>query len=44
MAQKRVDFAYDAASQWDTITRYANLAGHAACRHRARTPTTTPRA
>ena len=27
VAAKRVDFAYDAASQFDTITRYANLAG-----------------
>jgi hypothetical protein len=27
VAPKRMDFAYDAASQWDTITRYANLAG-----------------
>ena len=26
MAEKRVDFTYDAASQWDTITRYADLA------------------
>ena len=27
VASKRVDFAYDAASQWQTITRYNNLAG-----------------
>jgi YD repeat-containing protein len=27
VAPKRVDFAYDAASQFDTITRYANLGG-----------------
>jgi RHS repeat-associated protein len=27
VAPKRVDFAYDAASRFDTITRYANLAG-----------------
>jgi YD repeat-containing protein len=27
VAEKRIDFAYDAASQWDTITRYANLLG-----------------
>jgi len=27
VAEKRIDLAYDAASQWATITRYANLAG-----------------
>jgi RHS repeat-associated protein len=27
VAEKRVDFAYNAASQFDTITRYADLAG-----------------
>ena len=27
VAPKRVDFAYDAAGQWNTITRYANVAG-----------------
>ena len=26
VAEKRVDFTYDAASQWDAITRYADLA------------------
>ena len=27
VAEKRIDFAYDAASQWQTITRYADLVG-----------------
>jgi YD repeat-containing protein len=27
VAEKRIDLAYDAASQWQTITRYADLAG-----------------
>lgn len=27
VAEKRIDFAYDAANRWDTITRYADLAG-----------------
>ena len=27
VAEKRVDLAYDAASRWDTLTRYADLAG-----------------
>ena len=27
VAEKRIDLAYDAASQWDTIARYADLAG-----------------
>ncbi len=27
VAEKRIDFAYYAASQWQTITRYADLAG-----------------
>ena len=27
VAEKRIDLSYDAASQWQTITRYADLAG-----------------
>jgi RHS repeat-associated protein len=28
VAEKRIDLAYDAASRWDTITRYADLAAN----------------